>query len=149
MSGDLLRVVIAEDDEDDQLLIRRAVERSGCPFELHFVSDGERLIEHLGDAANAGRPTSYPDLVVIDLNMPRVDGFEALGAIKNHPDLRSLPVVILTTSERPDDILGAYRAGASSYFTKPCDLPGLTTLMEELASYWHNVVRLPQREASQ
>ena len=149
MSGDDLRILIAEDDDDDQLLMRRAAEKGGCPCELAFVTDGEQLIERLHEAVGGSTPgrRPCPDIVVVDLNMPRVDGFEALRTIKNDPRLCSLPVVVLTTSVRPDDMVGAYRNGASSYLTKPIDLSALTRLMEELCHYWKDVVRLPPKES--
>lgn len=140
-----LTVLLADDDEEDRLMARDAWRESAFAGELRFVEDGEDLMDYLRrrgrfhDAADA----PAPNLVLLDLNMPRKDGREALAEIKHDPALRSIPVVVLTTSKRDEDVQRSYQAGASSFIVKPVSFEGLVTVMRELRRYWMDLVTLP------
>lgn len=135
-------VLMAEDDEDDRLLAREAFEECGTGVDLRFVQDGEELLSYLhGHGPYAGRPT--PSLILLDLNMPRRDGREALAAVKDNPALRRIPVVVLTTSSAEEDVVRCYDLGVSSFITKPKSFESLLALMRTLSHYWFETVRLP------
>jgi len=142
---DAVCILMAEDDEDDALLAREALAESRVTNRLVVVSDGAELMDYLqhrgayADRASAPRP----GLILLDLNMPRMDGREALAAIKADPDLRRIPVVVLTTSDAEEDIIRTYDIGASGYITKPVTFEGLTRVMESLGNYWLQIVHLP------
>ena len=136
---------MADDDEDDRLLTQDALAESRVLNELHFVEDGVELLEYLErkgkfeDKAVSPRP----GLILLDLNMPRMDGREALEAIKGNPNLKGIPVVILTTSKQEEDMVKGYNLGAASYITKPVTFDGLVDLMKTLGKYWEEFVELP------
>lgn len=136
---------MADDDEDDRLLTQDALTESRVVNELHFVEDGVQLLEYLerkgkfADKAVSPRP----GLILLDLNMPRMDGREALESIKANPNLKSIPVVILTTSKQEEDMVKGYNLGAASYITKPVTFDGLVELMKTLGKYWVEFVELP------
>lgn len=138
-------LLMADDDADDCLLTRDALEESLVLNDLHFVHDGEQLIDYLTrrgeyqDASLAPRP----HLILLDLNMPRKDGREALREIKSDPALRLIPIVILTTSKAEEDILRSYDLGASAFITKPVTFEGLVEAMKTLGRYWFEIVELP------
>jgi CheY-like chemotaxis protein len=137
-------ILMAEDDADDRLLVREAFEESRLLNELRFVEDGEELMEYLrreGKYAAAAAPR--PGLILLDLNMPRMDGREALKAIKDDAELRRIPVVVMTTSKAEEDIVRSYDSGASSYITKPVTFDRLVELMKALGQYWIEFVELP------
>ncbi len=136
-------ILMADDDEDDRMLTRQAFERQRLANEFHTVVDGEELLDFLkrrGAFAAAPRP----GLILLDLNMPRMDGREALRAIKADPDIRDIPVVVLTTSREEEDILRSYDLGASSYVTKPVGFDSLVKVVASLGNYWFQVVTLPR-----
>lgn len=140
--GDPITLLIADDDPDDRLLAQEAMEESRVLNDLHFVEDGEELMDYLhrrGKYAQAPRP----GLILLDLNMPRKDGRQALQEIKSDPGLRRIPVVVLTTSDAERDILRTYDLGASSYITKPVTFQGLIEVMQTLQKYWIEIVALP------
>lgn len=141
-----LVVLMADDDEDDQMFAQDAFEESGLPHNLNFVNDGEALIEYLNDCLESDElsRTKLPNLILLDLNMPRKDGREALREIKANPKLRHIPVVILTTSSSDGDVFRSYDIGANSYITKPVTFDSLVDLLNNLGKYWFSVVRLPQ-----
>lgn len=138
-------ILMADDDEDDRLLTQDALTESRVVNELHFVEDGVQLLEYLerkgkfADKAVSPRP----GLILLDLNMPRMDGREALESIKANPNLKSIPVVILTTSKQEEDMVKGYNLGAASYITKPVTFDGLVELMKTLGKYWVEFVELP------
>jgi CheY-like chemotaxis protein len=135
---------MADDDNDDCLLVKMAFEESRMQGELRFVEDGEALLDYLyrrGQFAEAEPPR--PWLIFLDLNMPRKDGREVLRALKADPLLRTIPVIILSTSDEPEDIRTSYELGASSYITKPGDFNELVQMMETIAKYWFSTVQLP------
>jgi CheY-like chemotaxis protein len=140
--GQRVRILMADDDEDDRLLTRDALRESRLANELYFVRDGEELLEFLyqrGQFASAPRP----GLILLDLNMPRKDGREALREIKADPNLRCIPVVVLTTSKEEADIYRSYDLGANSFVTKPVTFDGLIDVMRGLGTYWFEIVDLP------
>lgn len=141
-------ILMAEDDADDRLLTQEALNESRAidPRSniLSFVQDGVELLDYLrGEGSySRGRPPR-PNLILLDLNMPRKDGREALAELKSDPVLRGIPVVVLTTSLADEDMLQCYRLGAASYLTKPVTFEGLVDLMRVLGEYWLDFVKLP------
>jgi CheY-like chemotaxis protein len=143
-------ILMADDDEDDRLLAQDALQESEENAELRFVSDGAQLLDYLRSSGEYAPPVDFnaplaprPDLILLDLNMPRLDGREALRQIKLDPMLRRTPVVILTTSRTEEDVWRAYDAGANSYVAKPVSFEGLVDVMKNLRRYWAETVQLP------
>lgn len=138
-------LLVADDDADDCLLTREALLECRILNELRFVSDGEQLLDYLhqrGPYAKAAE-APRPDLILLDLNMPRKDGREALREIKASPALRAIPVVVFTTSKAEEDVLRTYNLGASAFITKPVTFEGLVEVMRALGRYWFEIVALP------
>lgn len=139
-------ILLADDDEDDRLLTRDAMEECGFETELRVVEDGEELLDYLrGDGKYSGvdaRPR--PNLILLDLNMPRKDGRQALTELKSDPQLRAIPVVVFTTSSSPEDIAQSYDRGASSYLTKPTTFAALVEMMANVKRYWLSTASVPQ-----
>ncbi|WP_064662476.1 response regulator [Pseudoalteromonas sp. MQS005] len=140
-----ITILMADDDEDDRLLTQDALAESRVLNELHFVEDGVELLEYLERKGKFQDKTlsPRPGLILLDLNMPRMDGREALEAIKANPNLKGIPVVILTTSKQEEDMVKGYNLGAASYITKPVTFDGLVELMKTLGKYWVEFVELP------
>ncbi len=138
-------ILMADDDEDDCLLAREALEESRLANELHFVKDGEELMDYLHRRGKYLRPSNAPrpGLILLDLNMPKKDGREALKEIKTDPNLRQIPVVVLTTSKAEEDIYSIYDLGANSFITKPVTFSSLVEVMKTLGKYWFEIVELP------
>lgn len=149
MSKDFRTVTIlmADDDEDDRLLTRDALTESRVLNDFHCVADGIELMKYLRREGLYRDEELYPapSLILLDLNMPRLDGRGALEQIKGDPRLRSIPVIILTTSKAEEDMLRAYDLGAASYITKPVTFDKLVELMRSLGRYWVEFVELPNR----
>ncbi len=143
-------ILMAEDDPDDRLMISRALEDHRIVNSVHFVPDGEELLQYLRHEGKYGDPEAHPvpNLILLDLNMPKVDGREALEVIKSDPDLRSIPVVVLTTSRSEEDVARAYQAGANSFITKPVTFVGLAAVLRSLKHYWFEMVELPEESSS-
>ena len=139
-------ILMADDDADDRLMAKDALEECLVVNELHFVEDGEELMDYLHrrgiytDARNSPRP----GLILLDLNMPKKNGREALKEIKTDPALRGIPVVILTTSQAEEDIARSYDMGANSFITKPVTFDGLVEVMKSLRRYWFEIVAVPR-----
>lgn len=144
-TGKPIMILMAEDDADDRLLVKDALAESRVLNELRFVEDGEELLEYLRHEGRYSDPASSPrpGLILLDLNMPRKDGREALQEIKTDPNLRRIPVVVMTTSKAEEDIFRSYDTGASSYITKPVTFDRLVELMKTLGYYWIEFVELP------
>lgn len=143
--GQPIVILMADDDADDRMLTKEALDESRVLNELRFVEDGEELMDYLnrrGKYANA-EDAPKPGLILLDLNMPKKDGREALREIKSHPDLRRIPVVVMTTSQAEEDIFRSYDFGASSFITKPVTFDRLVELMRALGNYWVEFVELP------
>lgn len=138
-------ILMADDDRDDCLLVRDAFVESRLLNDLRFVEDGEELMDYLYHRGKYAEIDSSPrpGLILLDLNMPRKDGREALEEIKSDSDLRSIPIVVLTTSKQEEDILRSYDMGANSYVTKPVTFKGLVDVMRTLGRYWLEIVELP------
>ena len=143
-------ILVADDDPDDRMLIKEAFEENRIINTIDFVEDGEQLLAYLrreGSYAHlAGRP--YPGLVLLDLNMPKRDGREALADMKADAALRRIPVVVLTTSKADEDIIRTYGLGVSSFITKPVTFEGLVEITRILARYWIEIVELPPQRTS-
>ncbi len=138
-------ILMAEDDSDDQLLVRDALQEAGFGLDLRFVSNGVQLLDYLHQR-NQFQTTGAsprPGLIILDLNMPKMDGREALKEIKANPELKKIPVVILTTSTADPDIAKAYDLGANSFISKPAAYNMLVNIMRAIGQYWFNVVVLP------
>ncbi len=138
-------ILLAEDDPDDVLLIEDALKENRLVNELHHVGDGEELMEYLHRRGRYEDPTTSPrpGLILLDLNMPKKDGRQALKEIKSDPDLRRIPVVALTTSRAEEDIVRTYDLGVSSFVTKPVTFDGFVEAMRTLGRYWFSIVELP------
>lgn len=139
-------ILCAEDDDDDRLLIREAWEEGRLANELRFVNDGEELMEYLQHRGTWSDPASAPrpGLILLDLNMPRKDGREALQEIRQDPDLRRIPVVVLTTSKAEEDILRSYDLGVNSFITKPVTFDSMVETLQTVGRYWFEIVEIPQ-----
>ena len=141
-----LTILVADDDPDDRLFIQEGFEEARLLNQLRFVEDGEELMDYLlhrGAYRNThNAPT--PGLILIDLNMPRKDGREALREIKSHEKLRCIPVIVLTTSRAEEDIVRTYNDGVNSFITKPVTFEKLVELLHSLERYWFQVVELPR-----
>ncbi|QFT55992.1 response regulator [Microbulbifer sp. THAF38] len=145
-----ISIILADDDKDDQLLTREALEESLVKSELSIVDDGVELLSFLkreGEYEHLSNEP-LPDLILLDLNMPRMDGRQALAAIKADPDFRRIPVVILTTSKAEEDMFKSYDLGAASYLSKPVTFEGLVDLMRSLGRYWVEFVEFPGKQRS-
>lgn len=142
---DPITILVAEDDPDDRLLIKEALEDARVANSINFVRDGEELMDYLLARNDyADRDSSVrPGLILLDLNMPRKDGREALMEIKGNPDLRAIPVVVLTTSQEEEDIVRSYDLGVNSYVAKPPSFTELEQVVRSLTSYWFQIVQLP------
>lgn len=139
-----LTLLCADDDADDRLLVQDALDESHLGSGLRFVCDGEELMDYLLRQGAYTDPLSSPrpQLLLLDLNMPRMDGREAIARIRSEPSLHTLPVVVLTTSDAREDVENAYALGANSYIVKPVSFDGLVRLLAELGRYWLDAVEL-------
>jgi CheY-like chemotaxis protein len=144
--GKMITILLADDDPDDRQLTRDAFTQNRLVNELHTVEDGEELMDYLHRRNRyenlRGKP--LPGLILLDLNMPRKDGREALKEMKADPILRRIPIVVLTTSKAEEDILRSYDLGVNSYVTKPVTFKSLVELIKVLGQYWFEVVELPR-----
>ena len=138
-------ILIADDDADDRELIKVAFEEHGAEVEIAFVENGEELLQYLHRQGKYKEESQYPSpsLILLDLNMPKKDGREALRAIKEDAGLKSLPIVILTTSTAAKDIAKCYELGVNSYMIKPTNFTDLIQFAGMIYSYWFNTVQLP------
>jgi CheY-like chemotaxis protein len=138
-------ILVADDDADDRLLTKDALSESQVHAELHFVENGVELLDYLYHRAKYSGSTTAPRprLILLDLNMPRMDGREVLREIKATPSLRCIPVVVLTTSKADTDIERLYELGANSFITKPVRFDALVNVMKALGQYWFETVELP------
>ena len=141
-----ITILICDDDEDDRMLTQQALEDAHISNALRFVEDGEQLLDYLyqrGAFAGETGAAPRPGLILLDLNMPAMDGREALRHIKQDPTLHDIPVVVLTTSSLDEDIVKSYRLGVNSFITKPVTFERLVEIVCALGSYWFNIVQLP------
>ncbi len=138
-------ILLAEDDPGDQELTRRALQIDSLTIDLQIVEDGEETLLYLRrEGRFAGHGCApFPDLILLDLNMPRIGGREVLEAIKDDPRLSRIPVVVLTTSAQDTDIIRSYDLGCNSFIQKPVDMRQFTETVRQLGRYWFEVVTLP------
>lgn len=141
----IVTILMADDDEDDCMLAREALVESRLANDLHFVRDGEELLDYLYRRGQYTDPNTspHPGLILLDLNMPKKDGREALEEIKADPQLRHIPIIVLTTSKAEEDIYRSYDLGANSFITKPVTFSGLVEVMKTIGKYWFEIVELP------
>jgi len=139
-------ILLADDDEEDRMMTCDALAESRLSNDIYCVSDGEDLMDYLYHRGKYAPPAKSPrpGLILLDLNMPKKDGREALREIKADPSLRQIVVVVLTTSKADEDILRSYDSGASSFITKPVTFDGLVELLKGMGRYWFEIVELPR-----
>ncbi len=138
----MIEILLLEDEPADAYLVRMALRESKITANLHHVVDGREglnFLQQIGTYANSPRP----DLILLDLNMPRMNGYEFLIAVKENPALDGIPIIVLTTSEAESDVSRAYKLGASSYISKPVDMSKFVDTVRQLGEYWFTLVRLP------
>jgi CheY-like chemotaxis protein len=144
LNAELIAVLLVEDDPGDVMLIREAFNEQKVGNRLSVVSDGVQALEYVrGEGAYAGR--ECPDLVLLDLNLPRKSGTEVLAAIKGDPRLATIPVIVLTTSQDEQDVLRSYEAHANAYITKPVDFDRFREIVHKIDDFFIGIVRLPPR----
>jgi CheY-like chemotaxis protein len=141
-------ILIADDDAEDRMLVKEALEESRLINDIRFVEDGEELMDYLHNKGKFADKQQYPKpgLILLDLNMPKKDGREALKEIKADPALRIVPTVVLTTSKAEEDVLKTYNLGVSSFITKPVTFRSLVEIMQTLSKYWFEIVELPHQK---
>lgn len=138
-------ILIAEDDEDDYLLIAEALDGAGS-IKRHWVQDGEKLMDFLLDRNGHQRSLPRPDLILLDLNMPRKNGREALRDIKSNSSLRGIPIIVFTTSQATEDVDFCYESGANAYIRKPEKYDQLVEVFKGLIQFWFGMVQLPAKD---
>lgn len=145
---DAMVILMADDDEDDIMLTEKALEKGKLLNTLKSVQDGEELLDYLLHKGKYSDPTSSPrpGVILLDLNMPKKDGREALKEIKSHEVLKDIPVVVFTTSKIEEDIYRSYKLGVNSFITKPVTFEKLIEVMQMLGKYWFEIVTLPGEE---
>jgi len=143
--NETISILMADDDEDDCLMTKEALEEAKVENNIYFVKDGEDLMDYLYHRGSYSDEEKFPrpGLILLDLNMPRKDGREALGEIKADPTLRQIPIVVLTTSKAEEDVYRTYDLGVNSFITKPVLFEGLVEVMKTLSHYWFSIVKLP------
>lgn len=142
-----IMILMADDDPDDRLLAKEAFEESKLLNEVRFVEDGEELMNYLlrKDKYSTAESSPKPGIILLDLNMPKKDGREALEEIKSNPNLCSIPVIILTTSKLDEDIVKSYQLGVNSFIKKPVDFTSLAKILSMINKYWFEIVELPSK----
>jgi len=147
MSLEPITILIADDDADDRFMSKKALQKNKLANDIYFVEDGEELLDYLhrhGKYNDSNSPT--PDLILLDLNMPRMDGREALRRIKQNPDFRQIPIIMMTTSQEESDIFKTYDLGVNSFITKPVSFEELVEIMQVISTYWFQIVKLPDHK---
>ena len=142
-----ITILMADDDADDRLLVQEAFEENHLLNIMDTVEDGEELMDYLYRRGKYDENTARPSMILLDLNMPRKSGLEALREIRADADLRSIPVVVLTTSKAEEDIIRSYELGVNSFIVKPVTFESLVELVKTLGRYWFQIVELPVSEA--
>ncbi len=145
MNKTAINILVADDDPDDRLMIKEALEEVRLANQIDFVEDGVELMDFLKRRGKFEdrKEEALPGMLLLDLNMPRKDGREALSEIRADSNFRRIPVIVLTTSAAEEDILRTYDLGASSFITKPVTFDGLIKTMETMTEYWLQIVSLP------
>jgi CheY-like chemotaxis protein len=145
-SGKPITILMADDDEEDRDLTREALERAHLKNQIRFVGDGQELLDYLKREGRYGEDDAdapTPGIILLDLNMPKKDGREALAEIKADPRLKTIPVVVLTTSRDEEDVIRSYDLGVNSFITKPVTFGSLVEVMGAWSRYWFEIVELP------
>ncbi len=147
-NGNPITILMADDDADDRLLTKEAFEEAKLANDLRFVEDGEELMDYLNKRGKYAEPADAPrpGLILLDLNMPKKDGREALKEIKADPNLKQIPIVVMTTSKAEQDIYSSYNLGVNSFITKPVSFEGMVFVITTLAQYWFQIVKLPEEQ---
>jgi CheY-like chemotaxis protein len=142
-------ILYAEDDPEDRMLVEDAMEESRLANEVHFVEDGEELMDYLFRRGEYTKLSNnpLPGLILLDLNMPKKDGREALEEIKADPDLKRIPIVVLTTSKAEEDILSSYDLGVNGFVIKPVTFESLVSILKTVSKYWFEIVEPPPQRA--
>ncbi len=139
-------IMITDDDPDDRLLAKEAFEENRLENTLIFTEDGEDLMNYLyGKGKYEGKSNPIPDLILLDLNMPRKDGREVLIELKKNQQFKRIPVVVLTTSKSDEDIVNSYDLGVNSFITKPVTFESLVEVIRNMGNYWFRLVSLPNQ----
>ena len=140
-----ITILMADDDDEDRMMTKKAWDNSRLANDLRFVEDGEELMEYLGRRGEYADPASSPrpGLILLDLNMPKMHGREALREIKSTPELRRIPIVALTTSKAEEDIFRSYDLGANSFISKPVTFDRLVAIIQQIGTYWFELVETP------
>jgi CheY-like chemotaxis protein len=140
-------ILIADDDEEDLQMTLDALDENRLGNDVHTTRDGEQLMDYLLQRGSYSEPASapLPGLILLDLNMPKKDGREALAEIKGNETLRKIPVIVLTTSQAEEDIFRSYDLGVNSFITKPVTFAGLAEAMKVITQYWFEIVELPDQ----
>ena len=136
-------ILIAEDDADDRFLLQAAFEENGFTDRLHFVENGVEVLEYLNSLQPLEKEKKFPKFILLDLNMPKKDGREVLRELKQHPDLKKIPVVIFSTTNNEQEMRRCYELGANSYITKPNSFESLLKTVAALRSYWMHSTTTP------
>ena len=139
-------ILLVEDEPADAHLVRSALKESRVLCNLHHVFDGVEALEFLHHQGAACAQAPRPDLILLDLNMPRMNGREFLAAVKDDVELKGIPVVVLTTSDVERDVVASYHLGAAGYITKPVDMEQFIDAVRQLGNYWFVLTRLPEKE---
>ena len=144
----MLPILMVDDDKDDRMMTERALRKNRVINPIRFLEDGEELLAYLRRQGKYADPKSSPRpcFILLDLNMPRMDGRRALEIIKSDPEFKKIPVVVLTTSQAEEDIVRSYDTGANSFITKPVSFDGLVSIMDSLKNYWLEIVDLPHED---
>lgn len=138
-------ILMADDDADDRMLAKEALSENKLANDLHFVEDGEELLDYLNQRGKFNTENApRPGLILLDLNMPKMDGREALSKIKSDPMLRKIPVIVLTTSKAEEDIIRSYELGVNSFISKPVTFDELVEVTRQIGKYWFGIVELPR-----
>ncbi|WP_066463468.1 response regulator [Sanguibacter suarezii] len=140
----MIEILLVEDDPGDVLMTREAFDQSATPRRVTVVSDGESAMDYLRKRGTHTAAVT-PDLILLDLNLPRMDGREVLAELKSDPVLRIIPVVVLTTSEAEEDVIQSYSLHANAFVTKPVDFDGFAEVVHRIDDFFVSVVRLPSR----
>jgi CheY-like chemotaxis protein len=143
-NDNVINILIAEDDEDDYTLITDSIKSSQNKCQVNWVRDGEELLDFLNATSDLEvGDKQVPDIILLDLNMPKKDGRESLEEIKSHSKFKNIPVIVLTTSQAKMDIQKVYDLGANSFIQKPFKYADFSSMMENFFKYWINTVKLP------
>lgn len=140
-----ISILVADDDPDDRMMIQEAFTENRIANQIVFVEDGEQLMDYLRREGlfSENKDEPYPGIILLDLNMPKKDGREALRELKADPELCRIPIIVLTTSQAEEDIIRTYGLGVSSFITKPVSFEGLVEAVRVICQYWIQIVALP------